>query len=603
MTRFEKLDATHPRHSQIEEDETRSSDGRARGIGPLPRQILQRIAAISGGHDGMGETGAAKRTRERFQVELVVVDNQESRILIHFRQDTSSRGLPSHRPVVVLPNSVQGMTPHVYSASGRGVDEYFSKFFDSSDFPARWHCGNWAEFHGWLHVCSDAAVFLAYMAIPLVLVFFLRKRKDIPFPAVFYMFVAFICSCGLTHLIEATIFWVPIYRVAGAMKFVTAVVSWATVGALVFIMPDAVQLRSPASLAREVAERTEQLRAAEALQRAILDTSPVGKLLVRNDGTIRYANQAALDFFRVARVDCEGRDADLFVPDLRSRVDGERRVERVVTQEGFLVDLDVGVNTVEVPDGPEVLVSLIDVTDRLRAERELAARNQDLQFANEELDRFADIASHDLRTPLQGVKSLVGWIEKDNQETLADESKEHLRLVRVRITRLEKLLDDLLEYSRAGRQQLDLEDVEVRALITDTLQILDLPDTAIVELEGAFPTIHTARTPLQQVLQNIIGNAVKHHDKDSARIAVACSHDAGRLEFSVTDDGPGVPVEYRERVFEMFETLRSRDDVEGSGMGLALVKRIVERFGGSISIDDAPGRGAVVRFTWVEGVG
>lgn len=478
------------------------------------------------------------------------------------------------------------------------MDEYFSKFFDSSDFPARWHCGNWAEFHGWLHVCSDVAVFLAYMAIPLVLVFFLRRRKDIPFPAVFYMFVAFICSCGLTHLIEATIFWVPIYRVAGAMKLVTAIVSWITVGALVFIMPQAVQLRSPSALAKEVAVRTEQLRSAEALQRTILETSPVGKLLVREDGTVRYANQAALDFFGIDREQCVGKDADLFVPDLGSRLDGDRDVVRVVTGQGALLDLEVGVHTVEVPEGPETLVSLVDMTERLRAEAELAARNRELQLANQELDRFTEIASHDLRTPLQGVKSLVGWIAADNADTLAEPSREHLELVGARIGRLETLLDDLLEYSRAAREKPSVEQVDTRQLLGDTLELLDLSPEVSVTIEGDFPTIETARTPLRQALLNLIGNAIKHHDRSAPALTVSCSATDTMLEFCVTDDGPGIPLEYRERVFEMFETLRSRDEVEGSGMGLAIVKRIVERFGGTVSIEDAPTRGTLVRFTW-----
>ena len=184
------------------------------------------------------------------------------------------------------------------------MDEYFSKFFDFKDFPARWHCGNWAEFHGWLHVGSDVAVFLAYMCIPMVLAFFIRRRQDLPFPRIFWMFVAFICSCGFTHLLEAVIFWMPIYRVAGATKFVTAVVSWATVIALFYAMPKALQLRSPESLAREVAERTEQLRAAEAFQRSILESSPVGMVLVSAAGRIEYANFAALELFGLSREDC-----------------------------------------------------------------------------------------------------------------------------------------------------------------------------------------------------------------------------------------------------------------------------------------------------------
>ena len=134
--------------------------------------------------------------------------------------------------------------------------EILTRAFDPSGFPARWHCGEWSSELGWLHVVSDLAVWGAYVAIPIVLSYFvLRRRRDLPFPAIFWLFALFIFACGTTHLIEAIIFWRPIYRFAGIVKFVTAVVSWGTVAALIPITPTVLSLRSPKELEIEVAER------------------------------------------------------------------------------------------------------------------------------------------------------------------------------------------------------------------------------------------------------------------------------------------------------------------------------------------------------------
>ncbi len=152
------------------------------------------------------------------------------------------------------------------------MGEYVSKFFDTTDFPARWHCGNWSDFLGWLHILSDLATFGAYFAIPVVLFYFARKREDFPFTRLFWLFGGFILACGTVHLIEAIIFWYPIYRVSGMMKFITAVISWTTVIVLIRLVPKILHLPSMAAtnerlmLEMTQRERTEQrLKDSEAM--------------------------------------------------------------------------------------------------------------------------------------------------------------------------------------------------------------------------------------------------------------------------------------------------------------------------------------------------
>ena len=136
----------------------------------------------------------------------------------------------------------------------------FTDLFDTSGFPARWHCGTWSEALGWLHIGSDTAIFAAYTAIPVVLAYFVMRKPDIPFPKIFWLFVAFILSCGFGHLLEAVIFWHPVYRLAGVVKLVTAIVSWGTVVALIAIVPKALQFPGFAKLNIELQQSNEELR-------------------------------------------------------------------------------------------------------------------------------------------------------------------------------------------------------------------------------------------------------------------------------------------------------------------------------------------------------
>jgi PAS domain S-box-containing protein len=135
--------------------------------------------------------------------------------------------------------------------------DFLTHLFDTSGFPSRWNCGNWSAAHGWLHILSDLGVWSAYVAIPCVLAYFVIRRKDIPFRSIFWLFGAFILACGTTHLMEVLIFWWPAYRLAGLIKLLTAIVSWATVAALVPVTPRALAMRNPEELEKEIAARKE----------------------------------------------------------------------------------------------------------------------------------------------------------------------------------------------------------------------------------------------------------------------------------------------------------------------------------------------------------
>ena len=247
-----------------------------------------------------------------------------------------------------------------------------------------------------------------------------------------------------------------------------------------------------------------------------------------------------------------------------------------------------------------VVTLLTDITERKRMDRRLARQARDLLRSNEELEQFAYVASHDLKAPLRGIENLVSWIEEDLNDVLTGDTRTNMDLVKNRVQRLESLLDDLLAYSRAGRDQITLDVVNVKALVDDLAVLVSPPEGFSITGSLSLPTLTTARAPLTQILQNLVGNAIKHHDKPAnGHVWIDALSQSDFIEFMVADDGPGVPERYRERVFAMFQTLKPRDEVEGSGMGLAIVRKLVERHGGRIWLTDrSEGCGLVVRFTW-----
>lgn len=230
-------------------------------------------------------------------------------------------------------------------------------------------------------------------------------------------------------------------------------------------------------------------------------------------------------------------------------------------------------------------------------EQRVRQRTAELERSNLELDQFAYVASHDLKTPLRGITQLAQWISEDAEALLPPASKVHLAKLRTRIQRMEKLLDDLLAYSRAGRYAYSKEKVETGALVQSLAELL-APPTFTVTVDGAMPTLVTQRVPLETVLRNLISNAIKHHDRANGHIHVTTQQQSGFIKFTVNDDGPGIDNSYHARIFSMFQTLKPRDAVEGSGMGLAIAKKIVEHQGGSISVESNPGQGASFHFTW-----
>jgi light-regulated signal transduction histidine kinase (bacteriophytochrome) len=228
----------------------------------------------------------------------------------------------------------------------------------------------------------------------------------------------------------------------------------------------------------------------------------------------------------------------------------------------------------------------------------LRATSAELRRSNEDLEQFAYVASHDLQAPLRAIENLSKWIAEDLGEHLSNDVASKMALLRGRVQRMRDFITGLLEYSRAGRIRSEIERVDLRQMVADIESFLGVRDGIEVVATGDSLELKVARVPLWEVLVNLIGNAVKHHDRATGRIEVSLVDRATSYEFAVKDDGPGIAVQHHKRVFQMFQTLRPRDEVEGVGMGLPLVKKIVTARGGNVTITSGDGRGAEFHFTW-----
>ena len=345
------------------------------------------------------------------------------------------------------------------------------------------YCYLWQPSLLTLHVVSDSIITLAYYSIPLVLVYFVRKRADLPFHWMFVLFAVFIVACGTTHLMEIWTLWHPSYWLSGAVKVVTAGASIGTAFLLVPLIPKAIALPSPA---------------------------------------------------------------------------------------------------------------------------QLAAKNEELRAVNQELETFSYSVSHDLRAPLRAIDGFSRVLLEEHGTVLDAEGVRSLNVIRNNAKRMGTLIDDLLEFSRLSRKELVRAQVDMEALAraaADDLRREQASGAASATIDiGQLPPAQGDAGLLQQVWANLIGNALKYsRTKPAPRVEISAAEQNGDLVYRVQDNGVGFDPSYADKLFGVFQRLHSADEFEGTGVGLALVQRILERHGGRIWADGHLDQGATFYFTLPRG--
>ncbi len=244
-------------------------------------------------------------------------------------------------------------------------------------------------------------------------------------------------------------------------------------------------------------------------------------------------------------------------------------------------------------------LTIRDLQTRLQeSNQRLQQRTVELESTNKELRNFAYIVSHDLKAPLRGISQLSSWLIQDHGETLAPEGKELLDLLINRVKRMDRLIDGILAYSRAGRPSEVVDDIDLDMLIPEVVKSLMPPVNINVTYDRGFPALRGNPTQIAQVFQNLLSNAIKFMDKPDGQIRIGCSEDENYWQFWIADNGPGIDPQYHEKIFQIFQTLRASDDTENSGIGLTIVKKIIETYGGTIWVESVSGQGSTFWFTY-----
>ena len=233
----------------------------------------------------------------------------------------------------------------------------------------------------------------------------------------------------------------------------------------------------------------------------------------------------------------------------------------------------------------------------METQRERDKLIQDLERTNQELQQFAYIISHDLKAPLRAIHSLVQWIAEDYADKFDDDGREQLDLLQGRVRRMDQLIEGVLHYSRIGRIREQMLPVNLNKLLPEIIDLLVPPAHIQVRVLSRLPVVVCEKVRMGQVFQNLISNAIKFMDKPQGEITITCSEEEHFYRFGVQDNGQGIAEKDHERIFQIFQTLHSGDEYGSTGIGLTLVKKIVELHGGTVFLTSQYGQGSLFEFT------
>jgi PAS domain S-box-containing protein len=341
------------------------------------------------------------------------------------------------------------------------------------------------------------------------------------------------------------------------------------------------------------------------LQSLVLETNQDWIFVKDRDFKIVYANDAFLN---------------VYPEDMRDRVIGYTTIEEYNEEEAavFLRDDKIAfaegssnnIEDIHLPDGSHTIVATTKTRfeDKLGTpyilcvcrditEKETLIR--DLKKANQELDDFTSIASHDLKAPLNAIRRLLTWIEDESGDSLSENARENMRFVVSRAERMHTLLNDLLRFAKIGRETPNNVQLSLKSAVDEMRLLIDVPEHCVLTSEELL--MYVPLVPMHTVLLNLISNAFKHNDKSTPKVNIEAFVSKHYYVIKIIDNGPGIAPRYQEKVFKLFQTLRPRDEVEGSGMGLSVVKKYVDYYGGRVTLESDGQHGTTFTVYWPVG--
>lgn len=512
--------------------------------------------------------------------------------------------------------------------------DFLLKLLDTKGFPPRWECGNWTDGHGWLHILSDIAIFGAYAAIPIsITAYIIAKKQEIAFRGIYWLFAAFILSCGFTHLIDATLFWNPWYRLSGLMKLITAVVSWTTVIALIRVLPVAMRLPGTARLAEQLTLEVEERKKSEAELR---HSSTRLALAMEHSRLADWSWNAETDLCTFSRRAAEMSGLWPLTHEtwenLLTRIHPEdRNLAREALREAILKQADYDDEfRIRLPTGSEAWISLkgraeydasgrvtgvvgtlANITERKRFETEreslLASESEarnTAERANLMKDEFLATLSHELRTPLNAILGWSHMLRSDHSNE--EELKTGLEVIERNTLAQARLIEDLLDMSRiiSGKIRLDVQPTDLSRIIQAAMDsVRPSAESRKIRLTCVLdPLTSPVRgdpSRLQQIIWNLLTNSIKF-TSPGGKVEVALERVNSHIELSVSDTGVGIEPDLLPYVFDRFRQgdASSTRQHGGLGLGLAIVKNLTEMHGGSVQAKSAGvGKGATFRIS------
>ena len=501
--------------------------------------------------------------------------------------------------------------------------------FDTSGFPARWNCGDaWAteEWLGWTHIVADSLTFAAYYAVPFVVACFVIRKPEVRFTAAFWTFFALIfLSCGTGHLIEAIMFWFPIYRLSAVTKLLTAGVSTVGVFVLAKSLPRALDLKTPEQLEREIIERQQaesQLELERSLLHTLMNHLPDAIYFKDENGNFLRISQSLADRLCLADpASAIGKGAKEYFP--------ADFVERVASDEEQVRLTGVAIESEEEkpvwPDGTSnwllttrsplrrrngETIGIVGISrdiSRLKAaEEELIAAKDEAVQANRAKSQFLANMSHEIRTPLNAV---IGLTEVVLRTELEKQQRGHLRTVIDSAESLLSIINDILDFSKieAGKLHLETVPFNLHDVVGDTLRSLSVrADYKQLELacciEPSLPEeLIGDPVRLRQLLTNLVSNALKFTESGEVvvRVKQVSTNETLQLHFSVSDTGIGIEPDQLKRLFQPFSQADASTTRRygGTGLGLSICRQIVSLMGGRIWAESVSGGGSTFHFT------
>lgn len=355
------------------------------------------------------------------------------------------------------------------------------------------------------------------------------------------------------------------------------------------------------------------------LFQGILEAAPDAVVIVDSEGHIQIVNGQAEVLFGYKRDEMLGQTVDMLVPEAirdehlghrarymanaRTRPMGAGLDLRARCKDGTELPVEISLSPLDLT-GETLVISIIrDISERREWEGALARRSAELEQSNAELQQFAYVASHDLQEPLRMVVSFLQLLKRRYEGKLDQEADEFIQFAVDGGLRMQQLIQDLLRYSRVGSRELTVELVDSAEVLDEAIVGLGpaIADSKARVTRGDLPHVYADRVQLGQLFQNLVANAIKFHGAAAPRVELGAERASGAWIFSVKDNGIGIPPDQMDRIFRVFQRLHSQSEYPGSGIGLAICKRIVERHGGRIWMDSTPGTGTTFFFTIPEG--